>query len=683
MAQIRSKQIADFLASVNWSNVSANDIANAADIKDYVDSTQAALGSDLNDSVDSLELALATEITTTNTEVTGLNASVDSLEVAMDALESKHDSEMTVHHDEHLSLIAAEESRATGAEGELADSVDSLEVALSTEIEATNSEVIRIDGRIDAERDRIDAILSSSDVDLDQFVEVVSYIDGLDLENDNIFISREVVVTGRLNSLDASVDSLEQVAAGNLSDINASVDSLEVAMDALESKHDSEMTAHHDEHLSLIAAEEGRAIEQEGFLGESIDSLETALSTEIEATNSDVTRIDAAVLAERGRAIEQEGFLGESIDSLETALSAEIEATNADVAGINDSIDSLELVASGNLADLNASVDSLEVALSTEIEATNADVDAINSDIASLESKHDSEMTAHHEEHLSLIAAEESRAIEQEGFLADSVDSLEVALSTEIEATNSEVIRIDGRITSEMKVERDRIDNILSAADLDLDQFVEVVSYVDALDLENDNIFIAYQGATDDSIDSLELALENGSGALVDSVDSLEVALSLEIETTNTEVNALNASVDSLEVALSAEIEATNNDFVNANASIDSLEVALSAEIEATNADFLVVNASIDSLETALAAESAAREFGDTYVEATVTGLDAVAGTVPVNTPTAFAMGAFDTEVYVNGLRVDFAQDAENDFRISVNYNIEPTDVIRIVGVQA
>jgi len=92
MAQIRSKQIADFLASVNWSNVSANDIANAADIKDYVDSTQTALGSELNDSVDSLELALATEINTTNGEVTDLVASVDSLEGALDTLEAKHDS---------------------------------------------------------------------------------------------------------------------------------------------------------------------------------------------------------------------------------------------------------------------------------------------------------------------------------------------------------------------------------------------------------------------------------------------------------------------------------------------------------------------------------------------------------------------------------------------------------------
>lgn len=175
----------------------------------------------------------------------------------------------------------------------------------------------------------------------------------------------------------------------------------------------------------------------------------------------------------------------------------------------------------------------------------------------------------------------------------------------------------------------------------------------------------------------------NLAGDVNDSIDSLETALSAEIEATNNDVTGLNASVDSLEVALSDEegraIEAEG--FLGE--SIDSLEIALSAEIEATNADFLVVNASIDSLEVALAAESAAREAGDTYVEAEVTGIDAEAGTVPVNVPTAFAEGSFDTEVYVNGLRVKFTQDSANDFRITVNYPIEASDIIRIVGVRA
>ena len=41
MAQIRSKQISDFLASVNWTNVSTTQIPNTEDVKSYVDGSTA------------------------------------------------------------------------------------------------------------------------------------------------------------------------------------------------------------------------------------------------------------------------------------------------------------------------------------------------------------------------------------------------------------------------------------------------------------------------------------------------------------------------------------------------------------------------------------------------------------------------------------------------------------------
>ena len=108
MAQIRSKQIADFLASVNWSAVSANDIANAADIKSYVDGEISSEHSfnvkehgELVDSVDSLEVkagsdfisidtrvsdvedALAAEIAATNSDVSALETANGSQDTRM------------------------------------------------------------------------------------------------------------------------------------------------------------------------------------------------------------------------------------------------------------------------------------------------------------------------------------------------------------------------------------------------------------------------------------------------------------------------------------------------------------------------------------------------------------------------------------------------------------------------
>jgi len=663
MAQIRSKQISDFLAQVNWATVKTTEIPNAFDVdarfdtveSDLVDESAArgAADSALSASVDSLETALSAEIEATNTDVTELYA-------ALSAEADTRETEMNTHHDEHVSLITAESGRAIAAEGFLGASVDSLEVAVSIESE------------------RINAILDGSTVDLDQFAEVVSYVNGLDLVNDNSFISRETFVDGRLNRLDSSVDSLESALAGEIeatngdvTAINASIDSLEnkagtdvsaliasvdslegvdadlqQAINSLEEKHNDEMNTHHLEHVSLITAEEERAIAAEGFLGASVDSLELALANEIEATNTDVTALYAAIDAEEGRAGAAEGFLGASVDSLELALANEIEATNTDVTALYAAIDAEEGRAGAAEGFLGASVDSLELALANEIEATNTDVTAL----------------------YAAINTESGRAGAAEGFLGASVDSLEVAVS----------------------IESERINAILDGSTVDLDQFAEVVSYVQGLDLVNDNSFI-----------SRELYVNNYLTSLDASVDSLESALTGEIEATNDDVTAIGASidslelalnngsgalvdsVDSLELALAAEISTTNAEVAGINLSIDSLELALANEIEATNGDVLAIIDSVDSLELALTAETNLRIFGDTYAEVEVTGITAAAGPVVISSPVLFAEGSFDTEVYVNGLRVAFTQMNPNDFDLNLVYAIEASDIIRIVGVQA
>ena len=233
MAQIRSKQIADFLASVNWSNVTANDIANAADIDarfSVVEANVANNGSDLQDSVDSIESALSAEIVATNADVDANNDSIDSLESA-------------------LSTELVDRAVADAAEKTSRESVDAV---LSTAIvnETTS-------------RESVDTVLSNA----------IVTADGRRIDGDQ---------------------------------------SLEEAIASLEGKHDSEMTVHHDEHLSLIAAEELRATTEEGYLADSVDSLESALSTEI------VDRI-ADVNAEETRALAAEASLTTRVANEEAA----------------------------------------------------------------------------------------------------------------------------------------------------------------------------------------------------------------------------------------------------------------------------------------------------------------------------------------------------------------------------
>jgi len=83
MAQIRSKQIADFLSTVNWSTVTTSQIPNASNVKTYISDQINATNSITILSIDSLEVALSGEIAATNTDVSRINQSVDSLEVAL------------------------------------------------------------------------------------------------------------------------------------------------------------------------------------------------------------------------------------------------------------------------------------------------------------------------------------------------------------------------------------------------------------------------------------------------------------------------------------------------------------------------------------------------------------------------------------------------------------------------
>jgi len=54
MAQIRSKQIADFLTTVNWAGVTTSQIPNTLDVKTYVNSQIAEVNGVTIASVDSL-----------------------------------------------------------------------------------------------------------------------------------------------------------------------------------------------------------------------------------------------------------------------------------------------------------------------------------------------------------------------------------------------------------------------------------------------------------------------------------------------------------------------------------------------------------------------------------------------------------------------------------------------------
>ncbi len=517
MAQIRSKQIADFLSTVNWANVNATQIANASDIKALVSTEIAAVTTDAT----SLENALSAEIVRAEDAEAGL-----SLELSTEIYDARqYTSDLTL----------AEQERAQSVETTLVDSVDSLEVALSAEIAATNSDVTRIDANVSTEKARIDAILLASDADKDSFAEIVSLINAVDTTNDDALATVIGNLNAEISATNADVTSIDTRANGieTVNDNqNASIDSLEVALSAEIFATNADFTS-----VDLRASE----IEVlNGNQNASIDSLEVALSAEIVATNDDITSIDTRLGSVSGNLVD-------SVDSLEVALSAEISATNEDVMGINNSIDSLE------------------VALSAEIFATNADFTSVDLRASAIEALNNNQNA--------------------------SIDLLESAISLE----HAEHASVEAVLSAEIYTEKGRIDAILLASDADKDSFAEIVSLINQVDTTNDNAFAAYALATDASIDSLEVALSAEISAtntditgINNSIDSLEVALSAEIFATNADFNSLETKVsseDSIEKARAIAAEGSLETYIGSvetahDGRLDALEAAIIEDFE-------------------------------------------------------------------------------------------------------
>ena len=269
-----------------------------------------------------------------------------------------------------------------------------------------------------------------------------------------------------------------------------------------------------------------------------------------------------------------------SISAVSTALVNEIASTGAEVTALVASVDSLEDVATGNTADTDASIDSLEsvdaglasdIANTVASTATNTSGIAQNvKDISDLEAG----LATNDADNLALTA---------------SVDSLELLAGGSIIAN----------LATSIADNDTRVDAILNGADVDLDQFTEVVDYVNSMDVLQGGQLTNGLAAANASIDSLETV----ASAAINSIDDLQAAdveitrvqtaISSALDTNDADNLALTASVDSLEDVVGGNSGATD-------ASIDSLELVDSFaidSIDALQAADVVLNASIDSLE--------------------------------------------------------------------------------------
>ena len=315
-----------------------------------------------------------------------------------------------------------------------------------------------------------------------------------------------------------------------------------------------------------------------------IAQISSDLAGEIAATNGDVTSIEGEISGLKSTDV-----------VLSNALAAEITATNGYVSSID--------VVLGSLAGA-ATVSSLETRISTE-------EDQNSSDHATLSGALSTEIAATNSEVTSLIAVD---------------GSLETRLSNEEDRADS----VETALSGEIATEKGRIDAILSGSTTNLDQFAEVISYVDSLDT-------ADGGALTSQIASLEVVVSTNTSSDV----VLSAALSTEIATTNSEVTSLDTYIDGVSSDLAAEITATNGD-------VSSIDVVLGSAATAANVTSL--DTYIDGVSADLAAEIAATNGEVTSLEGDVSSIDvrlstADSGIASLDT----ALDGFAKEAYVHG----------------------------------
>ena len=259
-----------------------------------------------------------------------------------------------------------------------------------------------------------------------------------------------------------------------------------------------------------------------------------------------------------------------SIAAVSTALVNEIASTGAEVDALEDSVDSLEGIVAAGTGALENSVDSLE------------DVDtALASDISTNETN----------------IAENVKNIEAVSSALDTNDADNVALTASVDSLE---LLAGGTIIANLAasvLDNDtRVDAILNGSTADLDQFAEVIAYVNSVDTVGDLDLTNALAVVNASIDSLE-----------DVDTAISTALVTEISTTNAEIKSLQDSVGSLETfedeAIasidSLELVAGGSIVGDLSTELDTVSTALATEISTTNGEISDLQDSVDALEAA------------------------------------------------------------------------------------
>ena len=299
-----TQEISDRQADVNAEEQRAMSAESALDARldiiegiDSVEGSIAKAKKDAKDYADSLNFAMDGRVDvleqdpTTKSYVDGIQSALDA---RLDIVEGSDSVEGSIAKAEKDakdyadSIVDSEEQRAMSAESALDGRLDILESDPVTKT-YVDGEVLDLQGQVNTEKGRIDAILSASEADKDSFAEIVQLINSVDTTNDSAFaayvLSNDAALAQEISDRQADVNAEESRAMAAEGLLDGRLDVLESDpttksyVDGEVSDLQSQITQEISNRQSDVNAEESRALAAEGLLDGRLDILETDPTT--------------------------------------------------------------------------------------------------------------------------------------------------------------------------------------------------------------------------------------------------------------------------------------------------------------------------------------------------------------------------------------------------------------------
>jgi hypothetical protein len=306
----------------------------------------------------SLESALSAEASTTDADFAAMDAAYkaadtaeastraaavtaeESARIAADSsLETKHDAEMST---EVAARIAGDVAEAAAREAAVSTEASARVAEDTSLLERINDEqASRVDadgvlqGNIDVEKGRIDAILDASDADKDSFAEIVALINSVDAENDQVFAGYVLSNDAALSTEVARAESAETSLETELGEVDNNLkSSIELLGGDLEKKINDEKVER-----EKADAELGEKI-ADIISNTDITSMDSfsEVSAELEANFSDLS---AEIEAKVSTLTETDDSIVNSVDNLSSNVEAFIYDRTPRMIGFNESPDGI------------------------------------------------------------------------------------------------------------------------------------------------------------------------------------------------------------------------------------------------------------------------------------------------------------------------------------------------------